>query len=93
MAGQMGGDSVTVPRLRVVKIDTALNLVYVKGAVPGPNNQPVKIRDTIYGKIQFNPYENAPYFPTVTPKQLAGLEAEMSWSGAKEDPLVKKYHL
>lgn len=35
MAGQMGGDTVTIQNLRVVKIDTVYDLIYVKGAVPG----------------------------------------------------------
>ncbi len=37
MAGQMGGDRVTVKNLPVVKIDTKNNLIALRGAVPGPN--------------------------------------------------------
>ncbi|HRC28026.1 MAG TPA: 50S ribosomal protein L3 [Candidatus Saccharimonas sp.] len=36
MAGQMGGDQVTVKNLQVAYISAADNLVGVKGAVPGP---------------------------------------------------------
>jgi large subunit ribosomal protein L3 len=36
MAGQMGGDQVTVKNLQVAYISVADNLVGVKGAVPGP---------------------------------------------------------
>lgn len=36
MAGQMGGEQVTVKNLSVAYIDSAKNLIGVKGAVPGP---------------------------------------------------------
>lgn len=35
MGGRMGGDNITVKNLKVVKIDTDANIIYVKGAVPG----------------------------------------------------------
>ncbi|HYC83002.1 MAG TPA: 50S ribosomal protein L3 [Candidatus Paceibacterota bacterium] len=35
MAGRMGGERVTVIKLKVVKIDAANNQLYVSGAVPG----------------------------------------------------------
>jgi large subunit ribosomal protein L3 len=38
MAGRMGGERVKVQNLRVVKVDTAKNLVLIKGAVPGHKN-------------------------------------------------------
>ena len=37
MAGRMGGDNVTVENLKVLKIDVENNLLFVKGAVPGPS--------------------------------------------------------
>jgi large subunit ribosomal protein L3 len=36
--GRMGGDRVTVKNLQVVKVDPEQNLLYVRGAVPGPKN-------------------------------------------------------
>jgi large subunit ribosomal protein L3 len=36
--GRMGGDRVTVKNLQVVKIDAENNLIYVRGAVPGPKS-------------------------------------------------------
>jgi large subunit ribosomal protein L3 len=36
--GRMGGDRVTVKNLQVVKVDAEQNLIYVRGAVPGPKN-------------------------------------------------------
>ena len=37
MAGRMGGDKVTVENLKVLKIDSENNLLFIKGAVPGPS--------------------------------------------------------
>ena len=37
MAGRMGGNNVTVENLKVLKIDSENNLLFVKGAVPGPS--------------------------------------------------------
>ncbi len=38
MAGRMGGAQVTVKNLEIVKIDSALDEIYIKGAVPGATN-------------------------------------------------------
>lgn len=35
MAGRMGGTTITVKNLKVLKIDTEKNLLYIEGAVPG----------------------------------------------------------
>lgn len=35
MPGRMGGKTCTQQNLRVMKIDTVDNLIYLKGAVPG----------------------------------------------------------
>ena len=43
MAGRMGGDQVTVANLEIVDIDTAKNLLYIKGAIPGAFNNLVEI--------------------------------------------------
>ena len=43
MAGRMGGDKVTVENLKVVKVDNDKNLLFVKGAVPGPSKSIVYI--------------------------------------------------
>jgi large subunit ribosomal protein L3 len=37
-AGRMGGDTVTIQNLRVVKIDEERHVIIVEGAVPGPVN-------------------------------------------------------
>ena len=48
MAGRMGGDKCTVRNLDVIKIDKDRNLMFVKGAVPGPNGGYVMIRKSRY---------------------------------------------
>ena len=44
MAGRMGGERVTVQKLRVLQVDTERNLVALKGAVPGARNGLLLIR-------------------------------------------------
>lgn len=44
MPGRMGGDRTTLKALKVVKVIPELNLVLVKGAVPGPAGALVTIR-------------------------------------------------
>lgn len=45
-AGQMGGDQVTIENLIVTKVDADINLIAVKGAIPGPNGGVVILRST-----------------------------------------------
>ena len=47
MAGQYGVDRVTVQNLEVVDVDAERNLLLVKGAVPGPNESLLIVRDTV----------------------------------------------
>src|SRR5829696_4338150 len=49
MAGQMGSERVTQVGLRVHSIDPEENLILVKGAVPGPKNAIVEIREEVRG--------------------------------------------
>ena len=44
MAGRMGGDQITTKGLKVVAIDEKDNLIAIKGAVPGANNEWVFIK-------------------------------------------------
>ena len=46
-AGHMGVDQVTVQNLDVVKVDAELNLIAIRGAVPGPKGSIVYIKDTV----------------------------------------------
>jgi large subunit ribosomal protein L3 len=41
----MGGQRITTQNLPVIRIDTNLNLIFVKGAVPGVDDAHVMIRD------------------------------------------------
>lgn len=47
MAGHLGAEKVTVQNLQIVKIDVENNLIAIKGAVPGPNNGTVVIRESV----------------------------------------------
>ena len=46
-AGQMGVDQVTIQNLDIVKVDTELNLIAVRGAIPGPKGGIVYIKNTV----------------------------------------------
>ena len=46
-AGQMGVDQVTIQNLDIVKVDADLNLIAVRGAVPGPKGGLVLIKSTV----------------------------------------------
>lgn len=47
MAGRMGNDRVTVQNLRVVAIDSELQVILVKGAIPGANQGTVIVRKAV----------------------------------------------
>ncbi|HET8873190.1 MAG TPA: 50S ribosomal protein L3 [Gaiellaceae bacterium] len=49
MAGHMGAKRVTQVGLRVHSVDPEENLILVKGAVPGPKNAIVEVREEIRG--------------------------------------------
>ena len=46
-AGHMGAEQVTVQNLDIVKVDAELNLIAVRGAIPGPNGGIVYIKNTV----------------------------------------------
>jgi len=47
MPGHMGAERVTVLNLEVVKVDPELNMIAIRGAVPGPRGGLVTIRDAV----------------------------------------------
>ena len=47
MAGHMGAERVTTQNLTVVRVDVERNLLFVKGAVPGPAGGDVYVRPAI----------------------------------------------
>lgn len=46
-AGQMGVDQITVQNLDVVKVDAELNMIVVRGAIPGPKGGIVYLKNTV----------------------------------------------
>ena len=46
-AGHMGAEQVTVQNLDVVKVDAELNMIAVRGAVPGPKGGIVYLKNTV----------------------------------------------
>ena len=46
-AGHMGVEQVTVQNLDIVKVDAELNLIAIRGAVPGPKGGIIYIKDTV----------------------------------------------
>ena len=47
MPGQLGNTSITVQNLRVVKVSADENLIFVRGAVPGPNGNTLIVKKAI----------------------------------------------
>ncbi|RBP01961.1 50S ribosomal protein L3 [Rossellomorea aquimaris] len=47
LPGRMGGEQVTIQNLEIVKIDADRNLILVKGNVPGPKKQLIKVKSAI----------------------------------------------
>ncbi|CAM9625157.1 unnamed protein product [Chrysoparadoxa australica] len=60
MPGRMGGNRRTIENLQVLQIDTERELLYIKGALPGPKGRFLRVRDS-YKKPNF---PEAPPFPT-----------------------------
>ncbi|HHT17847.1 MAG TPA: 50S ribosomal protein L3 [Papillibacter sp.] len=46
-AGQLGNEQVTVQNLDVVKVDASVNLIAVRGAIPGPRGGIVYLKNTV----------------------------------------------
>lgn len=47
MPGQLGNEQVTIQRLQVVRVETADNLLMIKGAIPGHRNNVVLIKNSV----------------------------------------------
>lgn len=50
LPGQMGGNTVTIQNLHIVKVDTERNLLLVKGNVPGSRKSLVRVKSAIKAK-------------------------------------------
>jgi large subunit ribosomal protein L3 len=62
MPGRMGGERATAQNLKVLKIDPARDVLYIKGAVPGANGSFVRVVDAVKGPF----YPAEPPRPTFT---------------------------
>ncbi len=49
MPGRMGGDTVTVQNLEIVRVDTERNLLLIKGNVPGAKKSLIEVKSAIKG--------------------------------------------
>lgn len=92
MAGRLGNERITTQNLLVYRVDTILNLVYVKGCVPGVDNAHVFVSDakrkvTVAGKSKLRKgmapelclpggVDGLP-FPAGTKEMADGLEAKI----------------
>ncbi len=47
LPGRMGGETVTLQNLQIVKVDAERNVLMVKGSIPGPKNSFVKIVSSV----------------------------------------------
>ena len=47
MPGQYGNERVTIQNLEIVKVDTARNVLLIKGAIPGPKGGIVTVNDSV----------------------------------------------
>ena len=47
MTGQYGNERVTIQNLEVVKVDTARNVLLIKGAIPGPKGGIITVSNTV----------------------------------------------
>lgn len=74
MAGHMGNKNVTVRNLRLLKIDTVNQMLYVIGCVPGPKGGIVEVRDALY-----KPHANPPPFPTFWKREGLKLPRFLYW--------------
>jgi len=48
MAGRMGNDKVTIKNLEIIKINNEKNIIFIKGSIPGANNNIVYIMKSNY---------------------------------------------
>lgn len=74
MAGRLGGERITQQNLFVARIDNRLNLIYVRGCVPGIDDAHVLIRDAKKKMLQLATQNNEKgLLDKVLPKGLVTL--------------------
>ena len=67
-AGQMGNEQVTVQNLEIVQVDAELNMIAIRGAIPGPKGGLVYIRNT----VKNNRVKNADTGISKNPQKASG---------------------
>lgn len=91
MAGRMGGELVTVRKLRVMKVDSALNCIWVRGAVPGADNGVIRVIDSNCPENRILFAEQPRPVPTFIPGDEKTLPREQEAPVlATSDPLYRK---
>lgn len=74
MAGRLGGERTTTQNLAVVRVDSNLDLIFVRGCVPGVDDAHVMVRDAKKKMTQLAQVNDAKgMFDKVLPKGLEGL--------------------
>ena len=67
MPGHMGDEQVTVQNLDVIKVDADLNMIVIRGAIPGPKGGIVVIKST----VKNNKVKQASVAGTVNPQKAS----------------------
>ena len=67
-AGHMGAEQITVENLDIVKVDPELNMIAIKGAVPGPKGGVVYIKNT----VKNNRVKNTNVSISTNPQKMSG---------------------
>ncbi|OBZ69203.1 50S ribosomal protein L3 [Grifola frondosa] len=74
MAGRLGGERITTQNLAVVRVDSTLDLIFVRGCVPGIDDAHVMVRDAKKKMTQLAQVNRAKGdFDKVLPKGLTSL--------------------
>ncbi|RKP10067.1 translation protein [Thamnocephalis sphaerospora] len=92
MAGRMGGKNATMQNLKVMKVDAGLNLLYVRGAVPGHKTQYIRVKDAVKmrGAKPFPADALPPPFPTYLSETDGALPRERIARMSVADPFMPK---
>lgn len=78
MPGHYGGERRIMPGLKVWRVNTKYNLIYIHGsAVPGPNGSYVNVMDSRMPKKTFRELDVQPPFPTTTVEENLKLDEEL----------------
>lgn len=77
----------------IVKIDVDRSLLFIKGQVPGPISQLIKIRDAVkMVDKQYLTLDYPTWLPPTDEEELVSLPRELVWEGTIIDPNENYYH-